>query len=105
MKKITSKPNELWYVDSRASNHVMSHDKWFSYLEKPKQLGVVETGDDTSHPIEHVSDVSLTHVRQNGRLMNMLCVLMITKNLVSVSQIVNQGIQVWFTHLRCFIEE
>ena len=29
----------------------------------------------------------------------------ITKNLASVGQIVDQGMQVWFTHLRCFIEE
>ena len=28
----------------------------------------------------------------------------ITKNLVSVSQIVNQGMQVWFSHHRCFID-
>ena len=37
--------------------------------------------------------------------MNMLHVPTITKNLVSVGQIVDQGMQVRFTHLRCFIEE
>ena len=29
----------------------------------------------------------------------------ITKNLVSVGQIVDQGMEVRFTHLRCFIDE
>ena len=37
--------------------------------------------------------------------MNVLHVLTITKNLVSVRQIVDQGMEVWFTHLGCFIEE
>ena len=38
--------------------------------------------------------------------MNVLHVPTITKNLVSVSQIVDQGMmQVRFTHLGCFIEE
>ena len=37
--------------------------------------------------------------------MNVLHVPTITKNLVSVGQIVDQGMQVRFTHLGCFIEE
>ena len=32
MKSSTSKLNELWYVDSGASNHMTSHEVWFSYL-------------------------------------------------------------------------
>ena len=44
MKKTISQSDEMWYVNSRASNHMTSHEAWFSYLEKP---GVVETGDDT----------------------------------------------------------
>ena len=37
--------------------------------------------------------------------MNVLHVPTITKNLVSVGQIVDQVMQVRFTHLECFIEE
>ena len=62
MKMSTSKSNELWYVDSSASNHMKNHEEWFSHLEKPEQLGVVETGDDTTHPIQHIRDVPLSHV-------------------------------------------
>mgnify|MGYP007109628935 FL=1 len=36
MKASSSKPNEVWYVDSGASNHMKSHEEWFSYLEKPE---------------------------------------------------------------------
>ena len=81
------------------------HKDWFSYLEKPMQPRVVATGDDTPHPIVNVDEVPLSHVRQKGKLMNILHVPTITKNLVSVGQIVDQGMQVWFTHLGCFIEE
>ena len=37
--------------------------------------------------------------------MTVLHVPTITKNLVTVGQIVDQGMQVRFTHLGCFIEE
>ena len=101
----TSRSNEVWYVDSGASNHMTNHKEWFSTLEKSKQTGVVETSDDTPHPIEHIGDVPLSHVGQKGIMRNVLHVPTITKNLVSVGQIVNQGMQVRFTHLGCFIEE
>ena len=97
MKESTPKPNEIWYIHSEASKHMTSHEELFSYLEKPTQPGVVETGDDTSHSIEHVGDVTQSHVRQKRRLMNLLHVSTITKNLESVGQIIDQGIQVRFT--------
>ena len=50
MKQTIPKLDEVWYVDSGASNHMTSHKEWFSYLEKPAQPGVVATGDDTPHP-------------------------------------------------------
>ena len=94
MKKTTTKSDEVWYVDSRASNHVTSHEESFSYLERPEQPGVVETGDDTPHLIEHVSKVPLSHVEQKGKLMNVLHVPTIMKNLMSVGQIIDQGMQI-----------
>ena len=84
MKASTSKPDDVWYVDSRASNHMKSHEEWFSYLEKSEQPGVFETGDDTPHSMKHVGEVLPNHVKQKGKLMNVLHVPIITKNLVSV---------------------
>ena len=63
---------------------------------------MVETRDDTLHTIEHVGEVPLSHVGQKGRLMNVLHIPAIIKNLVSVDQIIDQGMQVRFTHLECF---
>ena len=92
-------------MDSGASNHMMNHEEWFSYLEKPEQSGVVETGDKTPHPIEHIGDIMLSHFGQKGIMRNVLHIPTITTNLVSVRQIVDSGMQVRFTHLRCIIEE
>ena len=60
-----SKLEEVWYMDSGASNHMTNHKEWFSFHKKPEKLGLVETGDDTPHPIEHIGDVALSHVSQN----------------------------------------
>ena len=83
-KKITPNSDKVWYVDSGASNHIMCDKEWLSYLEKLVQPGVVATEDDTPHPIANVCEVPLSHNRQKGKLMNMLHVPTIMKNLVSV---------------------
>ena len=62
MKKITPKSDEVWYVDSGASNHMTCQKEWFSYLEKPMQPGALATEDDTPHPIVNVGEVPLSHV-------------------------------------------
>ena len=84
MKKTTSQSDEFWYIDFGASNHMTSYEEWFSYLEKPEQAGAVETGYCTSHPIQYVRQVPLSHVVKKGKLMNVLHIPTITKNLVSV---------------------
>ncbi|MCO5567705.1 hypothetical protein L7F22_021399 [Adiantum nelumboides] len=57
----------------------------------------VQTGDDTVHPIAHTGDVPWS--TKNGKekyLADVLHVPNITKNLVSVGQMVEQGLQVTF---------
>ena len=68
---------------------VQAHEEWFSFLEKSEQPGVAETGHDTPYPIVHGREVPLSHVQQKGKLMNVLHVPTITKNLVSIEQIVD----------------
>ena len=87
----------MWYVDLGASNHMTSHGEWFKEMKKPKKPGYVETGDDTTHPISHVGDLPLS--MQDGKvkcLTNVLHVQEITKNLVSIGQMAEQGLQVRF---------
>ena len=87
--------DDIWYVDLGASNHMTSHGEWFKDMRNPEKPGYVETGDDTTHPIAHVGDVPLS--MQDGKakyLTDVLHVPKITKNLVSVGQMVEQGLQV-----------
>ena len=42
------KPEDVWFVDSGASNHMTSHKEWFLELREPERPGYVETGDDAT---------------------------------------------------------
>ncbi len=65
----------------------------------------METGDDTTHPITHIGKVPLS--MQDGQtkyLKDVLHVPTITKNLVSIGQMVEQGLHVIFNPNGCFVE-
>jgi hypothetical protein len=53
--------NNVWYVDSKASNHMTSHGEWFGDTKDLKTPGFVETGDDTTHPITQIGKVPLSN--------------------------------------------
>ena len=98
--------DDVWYVDSGASNHMTSHAEWFNALRSPEKPGYVETGDDTAHLVKHVGNVPLS--MNNGKvkyLVDVLHVPKITKNLVSVGQMVEQGLQVRFNQDGVFVED
>jgi len=85
--------NNVWYVDSGASNHMTSHGEWFKDTKDLKTLGFVEIGDDTTHPITQIDNVPLS--MQNGQtkyLKDILHVPTITKKLVFIGQMVEQGL-------------
>ena len=80
----TSNSEDVWFVDSGASNHMTSHEDWFRDLRKPERRGYVETGDDTLHPIQHVDNVTFGEEGNQTYIKKVLHVPTITKNLVSV---------------------
>jgi hypothetical protein len=76
-------------VDFGASNHMTSHGEWFRNIKDLKTLRFVETGDDTTHPITQISKVPLSmQDEQTKYLKDVLHVPTITKNLVSIGQMV-----------------
>ena len=80
--------------------------EWFRDMRKPKVSGFVQTGDDTAHPIAHIGDVPLN--TQDGKskyFADVLHVPNITKNLVVVGQMVEQGLQVCFNPLGYYVED
>ena len=50
----------VWYVDSSASNHMTGHGEWFKEMQTLEKLGYVDTGDDTTNAIVHTGNVPLT---------------------------------------------
>ena len=60
----TSSSEDVWFVDSRASNHMASHEDWFRELRKPDQPKYIKTRDDMTHPIQHVS-ISLSSLHHH----------------------------------------
>ena len=98
--------DDVWYVDSGASNHMTHHKSWFHEMHEPQKAGYVETGDDSMHPIEHIGKVSLCMPDgQKKHMTDVLHVPTITKNLVSVGQMVEQGLQVKFNEHGCYVED
>ena len=102
-----SNTGDVWYGDSGASNHMTHHKNWFNELHAPEKPGYVKTGDDTLHPIdEHVGKVPLSmHDGRTKHMVDVLHVPTITKNFVSIGQMVEQGLQVKFNSDGCFIKD
>jgi hypothetical protein len=85
--------NNVWYVDSGASNHMTSDGEWFRDTKNLKTPRFVEPSDDTTHPITLIGKVPLS--MQNGQtkyLKDVLHVATITKKLVSIGYMVEQGL-------------
>jgi len=97
--------NNVWYVNSRASNHMTIHGEWFRNTKDLKTPGFKETSDDTTHPITQIGKVPLSmQDEQTKYLKDVLHVPTITKKLVSVGQMVEQGLHVTFNPNGCYVE-
>ncbi|MCO5570801.1 hypothetical protein L7F22_024529 [Adiantum nelumboides] len=84
---------ETRVAEDSASNHMTNHGEWFKELQALQNPGYVETGDDTTHPIAHTGNVPLSLQDGNVKyLADVLHVSNITKNLVSIGQMVEQGL-------------
>ena len=71
-----------------------SHQEWFRKLREPEGPGYVKTEDNTTHPIRHIGNVLFDEEGKQTYIKNFLHVPTIKKNLVSIGQMVEQGMQV-----------
>jgi hypothetical protein len=98
--------NNVLYVDTGASSHMTNHGERFRDIKDLKTLGFVETSDDTTPPITQIGKVPLS--MQDGEtkyLKDVFYVPTITKKLVLVGQMVEQGLHVTFNPNGCFVED
>ena len=80
-----------------------SHQQWFHDLRMPDQPGYIETGDGTRHLVRHIGNVPFGKDGEQNCIKNVLHVPTITKNLVSVGQIVEQDMEIRLKNGGCFI--
>ncbi len=93
-------------MDSKASNHMTNHEEWFKDTRDLKTPRFVKTSDDIAHPITQIGKVALS--MQDGQtkyLKDVLHVPTITKNLISVDQMMEQGLHVTFNPNGCFVKD
>jgi hypothetical protein len=57
--------NNVWYVDSKASNHMTDHGEWLRDIRDLKTPGFVEIGDDITHPITQIGKVPCKMSKQS----------------------------------------
>jgi hypothetical protein len=99
---VSTNVDNVWYVDSGASNHMTYHGEWFRDVKNLEKPSYVETRDDTTHPIAHIGNVPLAMQDGNIKyLSNVLHVPNITKNLVFIGQMIEQ---VRFNPNGCYVE-
>ena len=80
-------------MDLGASNHMTNHGEWFKDMQILDSPSYVETRDDTAHPIAHTRNIPLS--LEDGQvkyLVDVLHVLNIIESLVSIGQMVEQGL-------------
>ncbi|XP_077234679.1 uncharacterized protein LOC143876883 [Tasmannia lanceolata] len=96
--------NDQWYIDSACSNHMTPREELFVTKEPFTKVSGVITGDNTTLEIKGQGQVELQE--SNGginKLFNVLHVLKLCKNLMSVGQLVDQGYDVNFSGNGCEI--
>lgn len=90
---------EDWYFDSGCSRHMTSVKKFLVGI-KPHSTSYVTFGDGSKGEIKGVGKLDYTRLPS---LDNVLFVKGITTNLISISQICDQGLKVNFNKSECFI--
>ena len=100
----STQTNEVWYIESGASNHMTTHKHYFSNLSE-KEFGFeILLGDDYAYHPKGVGTVRFE--RESGKPLYLSGVLYIPglkKNLVSVSALEDKGYKVSFKERRSYI--
>jgi hypothetical protein len=94
-KKSTS--NEVWYFDSGCSKHMTGNDSYFEYI-RPYEKGYVTFSDNGKGEIRGKGKLISNKL---PKLDNVLFFEGLFSNLISVSQLCDQGQEVSFNKLGC----
>ncbi|MCO5603555.1 hypothetical protein L7F22_057706 [Adiantum nelumboides] len=105
MAHLQEEVEDGWYVDSGASNHMTHHHDWFTSVQPFEGKGSILTGDDSHHAIQGKGTITIQMSQgEEKNLSNVLLVPGITKNLISVGQIVEKCYEVKFNKNGCYVK-
>ena len=90
-----------WYLDSGCSRHMIGNKSWFRNL-RPKDGGVVKFADGIKSKIIDIGNVGKNDF---DLIADVLLVEELTHNLLSISQLCDQGYRVVFEPSRCIIKD
>jgi hypothetical protein len=100
----SSRQNDIWYVNSRASQHMTPNLNNFCVYNAIFPTQYVLLGDDNKHPISGEGIVSIMTFEGKLRKINdVLHVSSLTKNLLSMRNIVIFGYKVLFQNNKCIL--
>lgn len=89
-----SQSTSIWYVDPSATKHMTGQKKWF--LTFRPHHGTITLGDDTTHEIKGIGDISLLFGIHKWRVTNVLYVPGFTKNLLFITQFHDHNLRIEF---------
>jgi hypothetical protein len=93
-------------VDSEASVHVTCNKNWYANFKETQNGASIYLGDDRAHQIKGYGDIPMT--LSNGivrHIRNVVYVPGIKKNLISVSTITDQNLNIEFFKNYCIVKD
>jgi len=97
---------ETWFVDSGASTHMRGNKHWFDNFKETTSDANIYLGDDRGYHIKGYGNILVILSSGNIRsIQNVIYVLGIKKNPISVSMIIDQNLKVEFLKSYCIIKD
>ena len=99
--------SDPWWIDSGEISHMTSHKEYFhSLVAYGDQKKVIYTANDGECVIEGIGSIFITlSSSRKAKMENVLFIPSITKNLLSVSQMIDNGLGVEFIGDACLISK
>jgi hypothetical protein len=95
--------DQNWYLDLGASSHVTCQHASLELVDSNFTGQSVSTADGVSHEINGIGSTSVNLGSGSINLKQVLYVLSLTRNLISVGSLIDDGHMVLFTRKQCLI--
>lgn len=95
-----------WYVDSGASAHITANKDWVKNMNTTPCIPEIVVANESKVPVVCSGEVDIiSELGCNITVKDVLCVPSLTTNLLSVSELIQNGNHVIFTKKNCYIRD